>query len=105
MFKTTDGGKTWTNTKFIDENTGFTDIALDPQNSGIIYAASYQRRRDGCCFNAAAVPGAGSGKASMREDMDEADGQRSAARHGVRPNRARRVALEPERHLRAVRSG
>src|SRR5687768_14969866 len=47
VYKTTDGGKTWTNIKFIDEDTGFTDIAIDPANSSILYAASYQRRRMG----------------------------------------------------------
>jgi photosystem II stability/assembly factor-like uncharacterized protein len=45
LFKSTDGGKTWTNTKFIDEDTGFVDVAMDPQSPNILYAASYQRRR------------------------------------------------------------
>ena len=30
VFKTTDGGKTWNKIKFIDDDTGFTDIAIDP---------------------------------------------------------------------------
>ena len=51
LFKTTDGGKTWNKIKFIDDDTGFTDIAIDPSTSNILYAASYQRRRSGCCFN------------------------------------------------------
>jgi hypothetical protein len=45
VFKTTDGGRNWNKVKFIDEDTGFTDIAIDPSNSSILYAASYQRRR------------------------------------------------------------
>src|SRR5206468_12897408 len=45
LYKSTDGGKTWTNTKFIDEDTGFADVAMDPQSPNILYAASYQRRR------------------------------------------------------------
>src|SRR5581483_1642330 len=44
IYKTTDGGKTWNKIKYIDENTGFTDIAIEPSNSNILYAASYQRR-------------------------------------------------------------
>jgi photosystem II stability/assembly factor-like uncharacterized protein len=44
--------------KFIDEDTGFTDLAMDPANSNILYAASYQRRRLGCCFNGGG-PGSG----------------------------------------------
>jgi photosystem II stability/assembly factor-like uncharacterized protein len=45
LFKTTDGGKTWTNTKFINEDTGFIDLAMDPLDSNTLYAAAYQRRR------------------------------------------------------------
>ena len=48
VFKTTDGGRSWNKIKFIDDDTGFTDIAIDPSNSNILYAASYQRRRSGC---------------------------------------------------------
>jgi Sortilin, neurotensin receptor 3, len=51
VFKTTDGGRSWNKVKYVDENTGFTDIALDPSNPNVLYAASYQRRRSSCCFN------------------------------------------------------
>ena len=51
VYKSTNGGKTWDLVKFIDNDTGFTDIAIDPVNTSILYAASYQRRRSGCCFN------------------------------------------------------
>ena len=45
LFKTTDGGKSWTNTKEISRFTGFTDVAMDPANPDVLYAASYQRER------------------------------------------------------------
>ena len=51
LFKTTDGGKTWTNTKFIDEDTGFTDVVMDPNKPNTLIAASYQRRRMPWGFN------------------------------------------------------
>ena len=51
LYKTTDGGKTWTNTKFIDQDTGFTDVAMDPSNPNMLIAASYQRRRQPWGFN------------------------------------------------------
>jgi len=63
VYKTTDGGKTWAKIKYIDENTGFTDIAMDPSNPRILYAASYQRRRSGCCYN-----GGGPGSALWKSD-------------------------------------
>ena len=58
LYKTTDGGKTWTNTKFIDNDTGFTDVVMDPSNANVLIAASYQRRRQPWGFNGG---GAGSG--------------------------------------------
>ncbi len=45
LYKTTDGGKTWKAVLNISENTGVTDVALDPSNPDIVYAASWQRRR------------------------------------------------------------
>ena len=45
LFKTTDGGKTWKNILNISENTGVTDVVIDPNNPDTLYAASYQRRR------------------------------------------------------------
>jgi photosystem II stability/assembly factor-like uncharacterized protein len=51
LFKTTDGGKTWTNTRFIDDDTGFTDVVMDPSNPNVLLAASYQRRRQPWGFN------------------------------------------------------
>jgi photosystem II stability/assembly factor-like uncharacterized protein len=58
LYKTTDGGKTWTNTKFIDEDTGFTDVVMDPSNPNVLIAASYQRRRTPWGFNGGG-PGSG----------------------------------------------
>jgi photosystem II stability/assembly factor-like uncharacterized protein len=58
LYKTTDGGKTWTNTKLIDEDTGFTDVVMDPSNPNVLYAASYQRRRVPWGFNGGG-PGSG----------------------------------------------
>jgi photosystem II stability/assembly factor-like uncharacterized protein len=45
LYKTTDGGKNWKAVLTISENTGVTDVQLDPSNPDIIYAAAYQRRR------------------------------------------------------------
>ena len=58
IYKTTDGGKTWSNVKFIDDDTGFTDIVMDPSDSKTLYAASYQRRRTSWGFNGGG-PGSG----------------------------------------------
>lgn len=58
VFKTTDGGRTWNNTLFINEDTGFVDMVMDPQNREVLYAAAYQRRRVAWGFNGGG-PGGG----------------------------------------------
>ena len=45
IYKTTDGGKTWKQTLYIDENTGGIDIDLNPQNPTEMYAAMWYRTR------------------------------------------------------------
>jgi photosystem II stability/assembly factor-like uncharacterized protein len=45
LYKTTDAGKNWKGVLTVSENTGVVDVALDPANPDIIYAAAYQRRR------------------------------------------------------------
>jgi photosystem II stability/assembly factor-like uncharacterized protein len=45
VFKSSDGGATWTHALAINEDTGVSDLAVDPQSPNIIYAAAYQRRR------------------------------------------------------------
>src|SRR5919197_2159540 len=45
LYKTPDGGKTWTQVLKISENTGVTDVVVDPRNPDVFVAASYQRRR------------------------------------------------------------
>jgi photosystem II stability/assembly factor-like uncharacterized protein len=46
VFKTIDGGKTWQKVLYLDERTGATDLAMDPQDSNILYAAAHERLRD-----------------------------------------------------------
>ena len=45
IFKTTDGGKNWKKTLFIDENTGIIDMDFVPGNNKIIYASAWERDR------------------------------------------------------------
>ncbi len=58
LYKSIDGGKTWDKSKYIDADTGFIDVAIDPVTPTVVYAASYQRRRTWWGFNGG---GAGSG--------------------------------------------
>ena len=51
LFKTVDGGKTWKKSKYIDPDTGCTDVAIDPTNPKILYAATLARRRTWWGYN------------------------------------------------------
>jgi photosystem II stability/assembly factor-like uncharacterized protein len=45
VFKTVDGGRTWTKVLYKDQNTGAIDLALDPSAPNTIYAALWATRR------------------------------------------------------------
>src|SRR5258708_7489846 len=61
VFKTIDGGQTWTKALYVDDNTGATDLVMDPQNPETLLAATYQRQRKAWGFN-----GGGPGSAIFR---------------------------------------
>lgn len=45
VYKTTDGGKTWKKTLFIDDDTGVVDLMMDPASANTLYAAAWDRSR------------------------------------------------------------
>ncbi|MYK89391.1 MAG: hypothetical protein F4018_14235 [Acidobacteria bacterium] len=45
LYRSADGGATWQPILQVDEDTGVVDVALDPADPNIVYAATYQRRR------------------------------------------------------------
>ena len=63
VFKTTDGGESWSHVLSVDEDTGATDLVIDPSNPNTLFAATYQRRRTACCF-----VGGGPGSGIWRSD-------------------------------------
>ncbi len=42
VFRTTDGGATWTKVLFVDENTGCSDLAMDPKDPSVLFAGMWQ---------------------------------------------------------------
>ncbi len=57
IYKTIDGGKTWTQTLFVNENTGAIDLMADAVNPNILYSSLWERSRSAWNFS-------GSGSAS-----------------------------------------
>jgi photosystem II stability/assembly factor-like uncharacterized protein len=45
VFKTTDGGKTWSKTLYINDSTGVIDLVINPANPNQLFAASWEKSR------------------------------------------------------------
>ena len=58
IFRTADGGKTWTKVLSKDENTGGIDVVFDPHNPNIVFASLWQARRQPWFFSSGG-PGSG----------------------------------------------
>jgi len=58
VYKTTDGGESWNPVLQVDDDTGATELVMDPRNPKVLYAATYQRRRATWGFNGGG-PGSG----------------------------------------------
>ncbi len=58
LYKSTDGGKTWSKSLYINEKTGCADISIDPLHPDTMYATTWEFRRQPFAFNSG---GKGSG--------------------------------------------
>lgn len=45
LFKTTDGGKTWSKILYINDKVGVVDVVMNRENPNILYAATYEKYR------------------------------------------------------------
>jgi len=63
LYRTEDFGATWKRLLYIDDHTGVVDVAMDPTDPRILYAAAYQRRRTAFGFN-----GGGPGSALYKSE-------------------------------------
>ncbi|HEX5206958.1 MAG TPA: hypothetical protein VFW10_04085 [Steroidobacteraceae bacterium] len=45
VFKSTDGGKSWSKILFVDDKTGAIDLVMDPRDPQVLYAAMWQASR------------------------------------------------------------
>jgi photosystem II stability/assembly factor-like uncharacterized protein len=46
VYETTDGGKTWRKSLFVDDRTGAIDVAMQPGNGEVVFAATWQAHRE-----------------------------------------------------------
>lgn len=111
VFKTSDGGKTWTKLLYRNDSTGCADLAMDPQDPAVLYAAMWDVRREPHNFRSGG-PGSGLFKSTdagatwheLRKGMPEGDLGRIGV--AVAPsNRARVYAVvEAKNHTALFRS-
>lgn len=45
VYKSTDGGKTWRKTLFVNSSAGAVDLTLDPNNPRVLYASTWRAKR------------------------------------------------------------
>src|SRR5262245_14167124 len=59
LHKTSDGGRTWRKTLYVDDMTGSIDVVLDPHDENTVYATTWQRVRSGGAELRESGPGSG----------------------------------------------
>jgi photosystem II stability/assembly factor-like uncharacterized protein len=55
IFQSSDAGKTWQKTLYINDSTGIIDLVMDPNNSDRLWAAAWDRQRKAWHFKGAGV--------------------------------------------------
>ncbi|HKB64325.1 MAG TPA: hypothetical protein VKC61_00625 [Pyrinomonadaceae bacterium] len=90
VYRTTDGGKTWTRVLSKDENTGAIDLAFDPDNSRTVYAALWNVRRPP--YSAyAPITGPGGG---IYKSTDGGASWKEISGHGLPAGKLGRIGLD-----------
>jgi photosystem II stability/assembly factor-like uncharacterized protein len=58
VYKTTDGGKSWTRLLYVNPSTGCADMVMDPENPSLLFASMWDFRRQAYTFRSGG-PGSG----------------------------------------------
>ena len=67
LYRTTDGGKTWTKVLFLNDSTGANDISIDPANPRVLFVSMYKFQRTPWGMNA------GGGRSGLWKSIDGGD--------------------------------
>ncbi|MDR3747890.1 MAG: glycosyl hydrolase [Acidobacteriota bacterium] len=111
VFKTTDGGKTWTKVFFRDENTGCAEMVMDRKDPNVLYAAMWDVRRQPYNFRSGG-PGSGLFKSTdggatwheLRKGLPSGDLGRIGMAIPVAKNTRIYAVVEAQNHTALYRS-
>ena len=81
LYKTTDGGATWTAVLTISDDTGISDIVFDPKNPDVIYASATSAGAHVGQMIGGGPEGGIFKSTERRQDVDEADEGSAEGRH------------------------
>ena len=102
VFRSKDGGKTWSKVLFVDDRTGAVDLAMDPANPRVLYAAFWQAQRTPWSLESGG-PGSGLYKSTDGGDTWKKLDGKGLPKGAVGPRRRERLAGPPGPRLRARR--
>jgi photosystem II stability/assembly factor-like uncharacterized protein len=90
VYKTTDGGKTWTRTLYKDDFAGISDMVVDPNNPRVLYAGVWHPR----AFRAPPDPGKEKEQdAWIYKSTDEGSSWKQLPGDGLPPDQLGRIGL------------
>ncbi len=94
LFRTTDGGATWQKVLYLGASVGIADLAMDPQNPQVLYAAAYRYRRTPWSYSDGGPEDAIYKSVDQGADLEAAEWARSTQRAGGthRPGHRRQLA-------------
>lgn len=96
VYRTTDDGRSWTKTLFLDASTGAADLARDPRDPKVLYAAMWRYRRQPWQL------GSGGGRDGLYKSIDGGTTWRRIVGNGFPAEPIGRIgiAIAPSRHMR-----
>ncbi len=87
VFRTTDGGATWQKVLYVGPSIGISDLAMNPQNPQVLYAAAYHFRRTPWSYTG------GGPDDAIYKSIDQGQSWKRLSGHGLPEQSVARIGL------------